>query len=127
MLAGCCVLRMANWSMIYRTMIYRTMIDRPMIYPPMIYPMTAREVLLQRPQRGVRRGEKHSEALRCGRPRGPQSARVHLSEFADDDRHLRRGRLTGRDALAWHWSAATGFAAAAKVRAIWHGCSLFQA
>lgn len=46
------------------------------------------------------------------------SARVHLPQFADDDRNLGRCGIAGRDALAGHWPPAVGFTTAAKVRAV---------
>src|SRR6266481_6096712 len=48
------------------------------------------------------------ESLRPRRTRRTQPAGISTSQFVNDSRHLRRGRVAGRDAVARDWPAAAG-------------------
>src|SRR5215469_10509687 len=60
------------------------------------------------------------EGLRSGGTGGAQLARVGAAELAHDGWHFGGRSVAGGDALAGHWPAATGHAAAGEVGTVRH-------
>src|ERR1700690_4630676 len=87
-----------------------------MMLPTMMWTKTKCGSVRQRSRPS--RLETRHEVVRCHRPRPSQSARVHLPQFADYDRDFGWRGIAGGDAVARHWTAATGFAPAGEVRPV---------